>query len=158
MVNKKIKKLTELKKVLKKERRDGKRIVFTNGCFDILHLGHVKYLEKAKSFGDILVVGLNSDFSIQKIKGKGRPILDESSRAGILAALECVDYITIFKEGTPYKLIKFLKPDILVKGGDWKKKEIVGGRFVASYGGKVMTVPYIKGYSSSRIIEQIRRK
>ncbi len=156
MVNKKVKQLKELRKILEKERRVGKKVVFTNGCFDILHLGHVQYLEEAKSFGDILVVGLNSDSSVKKLKKNHRPIMDESSRAGILAALECVDYITIFKEETPFKLINFLRPDILVKGGDWKKEDIVGGNLVIQYGGKVKSVPYIKGHSSSRIIEQIR--
>lgn len=141
--------------ILKRLRSKGKRIVFTNGCFDIIHVGHVDYLSKARRMGNILVVGLNSDSSVRKIKGKGRPINREKDRAKVLSSLSFVDYIAIFGESTPERLIKELKPDILVKGGDWKIKEIVGGDFVRSYGGKVKNIPFVKGYSTTALIKRI---
>ncbi|MCX5665494.1 MAG: D-glycero-beta-D-manno-heptose 1-phosphate adenylyltransferase [Candidatus Omnitrophica bacterium] len=132
----------------------GKKIVFTNGCFDILHVGHVDYLSKARRLGDVLVIGLNTDSSVRKVKGKGRPINKESDRAKVLAALSSVDYVTLFSESTPEKLIMRLKPDVLVKGGDWKIRDIVGGDFVIKNGGKVKNIPYLKGYSTTSIIER----
>lgn len=138
---------------LKKQR---KKIVFTNGCFDIIHYGHVKYLERCKRLGDILIVGLNSDKSVKKNKGAKRPIMCEKERAYILSSLQWVDYVTIFDEKTPYRLIRIIKPDILVKGGDWRKKNIVGGSFVKRCGGRVLTIPYISGYSTTSIIEKIK--
>ena len=150
----KIKNLKSLTRELFALKRKGKRIVFTNGCFDILHVGHVDYLSKARRLGDVLVIGLNSDSSVKKIKGKDRPINKESDRARVLSALYFVDYITSFNETTPENLIKKVKPDILVKGGDWKIDDIVGSSFVKSYGGKVKRIPFVKGYSTTSIIER----
>jgi len=146
-----------LKKTIDSLRKKGRKIVFTNGCFDILHKGHILLLKKAKTFGDILIVGLNSDLSVKKIKGRSRPVNPACDRAEVLGALECVDYITIFDEPTPRNVIKKVMPDILVKGGDWKKEEIVGKEIVESRGGKVYTIPLVKGYSTSRIIARINK-
>lgn len=132
--------------------------MFTNGCFDILHPGHAYYLKRAKALGDILVIGLNSDTSVRKLKGKGRPITPQNKRAKLLASLEFVDFVTVFNEPTPLKLIEKVKPHVLVKGADWKKKDVVGKAFVESYGGKVRRVPYLKGYSTSALIKDISRK
>jgi len=154
----KIKSLSEIKKIVQNFKKQGKKIVFTNGCFDLLHYGHVKYLESAKKKGDILIVGLNSDNSVRKIKGKNRPIINENDRARIIAALESVDYVVLFNEETPLKLIKLIKPDILVKGGDWKKSEIVGKDFVISYGGSVKILKYIKNHSTSNLIKKIVKR
>lgn len=143
----------ELKEHLKKLKKDGKKIVFTNGCFDIIHVGHVKYLREAKSLGDILVVGLNSDSSVRKLKPQ-RPINSEKERAEVLASLEMVDFVTLFKEETPYSLIKLLKPDVLVKGGDWKVEDIVGADIVK----EVYSLPYVEGFSTTGIIEKILEK
>lgn len=151
----KIKKIKELKKIVRGIKAKGKKIVFTNGCFDILHYGHVMYLERAKAKGDILIVAVNSDASVKRLKGKGRPIINEMDRARIIAALESVDYVTLFKEDTPFKTIKNLKPDILVKGSDWDKNNIVGANFVKGYGGKVSTVKLAKGRSSTNLIKKI---
>ena len=133
-------------------RASGRRIVFTNGCFDILHKGHVRYLDRAKRLGDVLVVGLNSDSSVSRIK-PGRPINSEKDRAEVLAALSSVDYITIFSEPTPYRLIRSVKPDVLVKGGDWKKQDIVG----SDIAGETYSLPFVKGVSTTRIVEKIVR-
>ncbi|MEW5757916.1 MAG: D-glycero-beta-D-manno-heptose 1-phosphate adenylyltransferase [Candidatus Omnitrophota bacterium] len=158
MINNKIKSLGALLKVIKKlKANNSAKIVFTNGCFDIMHLGHVSYLEKAKSYGDILIVGLNSDASVKKIKGPNRPIQNENSRLGVLAALESVDYITLFNEPTPIRLIEAIKPNILVKGADWNIKDIVGNNIVKNNKGKVIKIKFIKGYSTSKIIERIIR-
>ncbi|OGW83416.1 MAG: glycerol-3-phosphate cytidylyltransferase [Omnitrophica bacterium RIFCSPLOWO2_01_FULL_45_10] len=154
----KIKSLNKLLIILKTLKSKGKKIVFTNGCFDILHAGHVEYLIKSKLMGDILIVGLNSDSSVRFIKGPGRPINNMADRAKVLAALACVNYVTIFNEATPNVLIKKIRPDILAKGGDWDIKDIVGGMFVASYGGRVRRVPYIKGYSTSALIKRLKSK
>ena len=132
-----------------------KTIAFTNGCFDILHFGHVSYLEAAKKKNRILVIGLNSDQSIRKIKGPQRPIIQQTKRAALLAALECVDFVTIFNEETPLKTIEALKPDILIKGADWKGKEVVGSQVVKSYGGEVEYISYVPGSSTTKIIEKI---
>src|SRR5215216_7151041 len=136
-------------------RREGKRLVFTNGCFDLLHPGHVRYLSQARELGDALVVALNSDQSVQAIKGKGRPILSERERAEVMAALEAVDYVTIFDEETPRELIASLLPDILVKGGDWTPEQIVGREEVEAAGGKVLSLPYVEGFSTTDIIKRI---
>lgn len=141
---------SELEKV-----RNSKKVVFTNGCFDILHVGHVKYLQQAKSLGDLLVVGLNSDSSVKILKGDTRPVQNEQDRADILAALNCVDFVVLFSEETPLELIKIVKPDILVKGGDWEISKIVGSDFVQSYGGNVQSLKFIQGRSTSQIIEKI---
>jgi len=151
----KIQNSKRLAATLRRLRSKGKRIVFTNGCFDIIHAGHVDYLSKARRMGDVLVVGLNSDSSVKKIKGAGRPINREADRAKVLSALYFVDYVTLFKETTPERLIRELKPDILVKGGDWKIKDIVGSDFVRERGGKVRRVPFIKGYSTTSLIEKL---
>ena len=143
----------ELKKKLSALRRQGKTVVFTNGCFDLMHLGHVAYLQAAKRGSRILVVGLNSDRSIRRIKGPSRPICPQKSRAAVLAALSCVDFVVIFNEDTPYSLIKAVNPDVLIKGADWKGKQIVGADIVK----KVELIKYVKGFSTTGIIEKIRR-
>lgn len=155
MGHEKIIKIDEISLKLAKQKADGLKIVFTNGCFDILHKGHITYLYEAKKLGDLLVVGLNSDNSIKRIKGEKRPILSECERAYILSALEMVDFVVIFEEDTPYELIKILKPDVLVKGGDWDINNIVGKDIVESYGGKVLNIPFVKGKSTTNIIERI---
>jgi rfaE bifunctional protein nucleotidyltransferase chain/domain len=137
-------------------RREGKRLVFTNGCFDLLHPGHVRYLDQARRLGDALVVALNSDQSVRAIKGEGRPILSERERAEVMAALEAVDYVTIFDEETPRELIASLLPDILVKGGDWAPDQIVGREEVEAAGGKVLSLPYVEGLSTTDIINRIK--
>lgn len=134
------------------------RVVFTNGCFDILHEGHVRYLAEAKSLGDKLIVGLNSDASVTKLKGPSRPINTSKSRAIVLAGLESVDAIIVFEEETPYKLISLLLPDILVKGGDWKTEDIVGSDIVIEHGGKVFSLSFHEGYSTTLIEEKIKNK
>ncbi len=136
--------------VCRRLQSEGKKIVFTNGCFDILHKGHVRYLRQAKRMGDVLVVGINSDRSVSRIK-PGRPVNRERDRAVVLEALCMVDYVTIFDEKTPYSLIKSLKPDVLVKGGDWKKEDIVGSDVAK----ETYSLPYVKGASTTRIIEKI---
>lgn len=149
---KKILNWNELKKTVDRLKVDGKKIVFTNGCFDIIHIGHIRYLKEARTLGDVLVVGLNSDKSVSMIKPK-RPINPQNYRAEILSSLEMVDYVTLFDEETPYELIKLIQPDILVKGGDWKKEDIVGSDIVK----ETLSLPYIKGISTTKIIERIKR-
>ena len=149
---KKIQDKNSLKNICTELRAERKKIVFTNGCFDILHAGHIKYLEKAKKLGDVLIVGLNSDKSVSKIK-PGRPVNNEKNRATVLSALEMVDYITIFSEETPYDLIKVVRPDVLVKGGDWKKKDIIGSDIAK----ETYSLPYLKGFSTTGIIEKISK-
>jgi rfaE bifunctional protein nucleotidyltransferase chain/domain len=151
----KIVNLKELKKILTVKRKEKKKVAFTNGCFDILHYGHVKYLTQAKKMADILVVGVNTDSSVKKIKGKKRPINPLKHRMEVLAGLEAIDYLISFKETTPYRLIKEIKPDVLIKGGDWKPNEIVGKDIVEAYRGKVITLPYIKGVSTTNLIRKI---
>ncbi|NQT22237.1 MAG: D-glycero-beta-D-manno-heptose 1-phosphate adenylyltransferase [Candidatus Omnitrophica bacterium] len=153
----KIKKIDELKSIIDTERQSKKRIVFTNGCFDILHAGHVKYLEDAKKEGELLIVAINSDASVKKIKEKGRPVIGQDDRASVVAALESVDYVTIFDEETPINVIKQLMPDVLVKGGDWDEKNIVGADLVKSNKGKVVVIPFIKGRATSAIIDKIKK-
>jgi len=144
--------------MLKNLRKSGKQIVFTNGCFDILHVGHVRYLTAARSEGDVLVVGLNSDASVKSIKPDNRPIVSQEQRAEVLAGLGVVDFITIFDESDPMPLIRAIKPDILVKGADWKEKEIVGADVVKAYGGKVVRVEVVPGISTSRIVQRIVKR
>lgn len=134
------------------------RIVFTNGIFDILHRGHVTYLEEAKSLGDILILGLNSDESARRLKGKDRPFVDQDDRAFVLSRLESVDIVSIFEDDTPINLIKNIKPDVLVKGGDYNLSEIVGRDFVESNGGKVCTIPFIIGKSTTNLINKIKNE
>lgn len=133
-----------------------KKVVFTNGCFDILHLGHIEYLSKAKDLGDLLVIGLNTDESVSRLKGPHRPLQDEESRAHIMAALAFVDYVIYFNEDTPYELIKKVQPDVLVKGADYKKEDIVGYDIVMATGGKVETIDFLSGYSTSAIEAKIK--
>lgn len=140
-----------------KQTRKGRKVVFTNGCFDVLHSGHVRYLKKARSLGDLLIVGLNSDASVRKIKGKGRPILPEAERAEILSALEAVDYLVLFNDATPEKLIRKIVPDVLAKGADWKEDDIVGSDVVKAAGGKVARVRLVKGKSTTNIIAKIQK-
>ena len=151
----KLKTLPAAVKAASAERRRGKKIVFTNGCFDILHAGHVRYLKKARSLGDALIVGLNSDSSIRAIKGETRPIVPERERAEVLSALECVDHIVIFKDETPLRLIETIKPDVLAKGADWAAKDIVGGECVKKNGGRIARVTLVKGKSTTNIISRI---
>jgi rfaE bifunctional protein nucleotidyltransferase chain/domain len=138
-------------------KRNGRRVVFTNGCFDLLHPGHIETLEKARRLGDALVVGVNSDRSVRAMKGAGRPIMPERERAEILAALECVDGVVIFDESTPREIIAVLLPNVLVKGGDWASDQIVGREEVEAAGGKVISIPVVAGYSTTAILEKIRR-
>lgn len=153
----KIKTVEELQPLLEILRATGKKIVFTNGCFDILHTGHTRYLSIARSFGDILVVAVNSDSSVRTIKGEKRPINSQAERAETLSALSSVDYVTVFDEPDPYKVISALQPDVLVKGGDWPIEKIIGRDVVEARGGKVVNVPYVKGASTTGIIERIVR-
>lgn len=153
----KLRSLDELLEIAEKRRKKGQIMVFTNGCFDLLHAGHVDYLQKARKLGDFLIVGLNSDLSVSKLKGIYRPINPQGLRIEVLSALECVDYIVLFDEETPENLIKALKPDILVKGADWKEEEIVGASLVKSYGGKVVRIEFSYDISTSKIIEKIRK-
>lgn len=140
---------------LRSHRKSGKSIVFTNGCFDLIHAGHVRYLTEAKALGDVLVVGLNSDESVRRIKDSGRPIVAQNQRAEVLAGLSCVDYIIYFDDPDPYELIRAVSPDILVKGADWEESDIIGGDLVMSSGGRVERIRLLPGISTSRIIRRI---
>lgn len=151
----KVTSLRRLTEDLKTARKKGKKVVFTNGCFDIIHAGHVRYLKKARSLGDILVVGLNSDSSVKAIKGESRPIVPQNERAEVLSALSSVDRVVIFNETTPEKLIKAIRPDILAKGADWAAKDIVGADIVRKNGGKVSRITLAKGRSTTNIIKKI---
>lgn len=135
--------------------RNNKKIVFTNGCFDILHVGHVKYLKEARAQGDMLVVGINSDASVKRLKGVERPIQNQSDRGEILAALACVDFVTVFEEDDPRNLIALVKPNVLVKGGDWKPDQIIGSDLVLSTGGEVKSLQFVPGRSTSNIVSKI---
>ncbi len=148
----------KLASILKNYKSDGQRVVFTNGCFDILHPGHTIYLEAARSLGDILVVGLNSDASVRRLKGDKRPIMPETARAQLLTALSAVDFVTIFDEDDPYQLIKLLAPDILVKGGDWDTGNIVGRDLVEARGGLVKSLSFVDEYSTTSIVEEILKR
>lgn len=155
MSENKIISLHRLLKIISSLKKRNKKIVFTNGCFDILHLGHISYLNKAKALADILVVGVNSDSSVKSIKGQNRPINTLQDRMKVLSNMECIDYICAFNQTTPLNLIKKLRPDILVKGSDWKNKDIIGADFVESYKGKVTTIAFKKGYSTTNLIKKI---
>ena len=139
-----------------REKRNGRRVVFTNGCFDLLHPGHIGSLEQARALGDALIVGLNSDASVRQLKGAGRPVLPERERAEILAALECVDAVVIFDELNPREIIARLLPDVLVKGADWPGDQIVGREEVEAAGGRVVSIPVVPGYSTTEILRKIR--
>ncbi len=148
----KIKGLEELKAIVAALKAEGKRIVFTNGCFDLLHVGHVAYLEEARSYGDVLIVGLNSDASVKRIKGPQRPIMPEWARARMLAALWAVDYVVVFEEETPLRVIRELKPHVLVKGGDWKEEQVIGRELVE----EVKITPYLEGFSTTALVRKIK--
>jgi rfaE bifunctional protein nucleotidyltransferase chain/domain len=154
----KIKSVKELRPLLAIMRAAGKKIVFTNGCFDLIHTGHTRYLAKARSFGDLLIVAVNSDASVRGIKGEKRPINTEADRMETLAALEAVDFVTLFSEPDPHRIISELQPDVLVKGGDWPIEKIIGRDVVEARGGKVLSVGYIEGASTTGIIEKILKK
>ncbi len=158
IMREKIKEREELRHIVEYLKSNSKKIVFTNGCFDILHVGHVRYLEMAKSLGDVLIVGINSDRSVRAIKGPLRPILPEQERAEIIAGLGCTDYVTIFDEETPYELISIIIPHILVKGGDWTKETIVGKEVVEREGGEVIILPLVEGASTTNIINTILKR
>lgn len=150
--------MQEWLKKLQNLKQQNKKIVFTNGCFDLLHVGHVRYLDEAKKLGDFLIVGVNSDESVKRLKGPTRPIQNQADRAEILKSLKSVDEAVIFSEDTPEELIQKIRPDVLVKGGDWSVDQIVGGHFVQSYGGQVCSLTFIDGKSTSKIIEKANIK
>jgi len=145
----------DLKATVDRLKREGKKVVFTNGCFDILHAGHTRYLREARKLGDALILALNSDSSVRSIKGPMRPIVPEAERAEVVAALDSVDYVTVFDELTPLELIEFLRPDVIVKGGDWAEKDIVGAETVRKWGGRVAIMPEIEGASTTNIIDKV---
>ncbi|MCK4653023.1 MAG: D-glycero-beta-D-manno-heptose 1-phosphate adenylyltransferase [Candidatus Cloacimonetes bacterium] len=153
----KLKSWEEVFKIVQDLKTSGEKIVFTNGCFDIIHAGHIKYLYEASKLGDILIIGLNSDESVKKLKGKNRPINSELDRATVLKSLFMVNYVVIFQEDTPYKLIEHIKPDVLVKGGDWKPEEIVGSDIVTRNGGIVKSLTFKEGFSTTDLIEKIKK-
>lgn len=157
MADHKIKSADSLLKRVKQLKRQGNKIVFTNGCFDVIHVGHTTYLKKAKSLGDVLIVALNSDASVRRLKGNGRPLVRFKDRAEVVSSLESVDYVTSFGDSTPLRLIESIKPDVLVKGGDWTTNKIVGASFVKSYGGEVVPMPYVAGRSTTNLIKKIRK-
>jgi rfaE bifunctional protein nucleotidyltransferase chain/domain len=155
MRDEKLKTGEQMRLVSAEMKKAGEKLVFTNGCFDLIHGGHIEILKKAKKLGDALLVGVNSDLSIKKIKPAGRPILPEKERLDVLAALVYVDYLVLFDEPDPLNLIRTIRPDILVKGGDWAKEDIIGGREVIEAGGEVHTIPYLEGHSTTEIINRI---
>jgi len=146
-----------LKQVIDRLKREGRKIAFTNGCFDILHVGHVRYLREAGKMGDVLVLALNSDASVRAIKGEKRPLVPENERADVVAALEFIDYVTIFDELTPLELIEYLQPDVIIKGGDWTEENVVGRDAVKRWGGRVAIIPEIPGASTTNIVEKIMK-
>jgi D-beta-D-heptose 7-phosphate kinase/D-beta-D-heptose 1-phosphate adenosyltransferase len=152
----KLKSLHELERLTSTAKARGKKIVFTNGCFDILHRGHLHVLREAKALGDLLIVAVNSDRSVKQIKGPGRPVMSEVSRAELIEALEMVDYVILFEESDPCRLIAALKPDILAKGGDYGRDTVVGADIVEKNGGRVAVIPFLKGFSTTEIIERVR--
>jgi rfaE bifunctional protein nucleotidyltransferase chain/domain len=154
----KIKTVDEIAAIATEAKKNGRRVVFTNGCFDLLHRGHVHILRQAKAAGDLLIVGMNSDRSVKSIKGPARPILPEIDRVELIAAMEMVDYVVLFDEPDPYQLIATIKPNVLAKGGDWSSDKIVGADIVERDGGRVAVIPYLKGFSTTEIIERIRKQ
>jgi rfaE bifunctional protein nucleotidyltransferase chain/domain len=155
-VSVKLKSLEEIKAIVVAARNNGKRVAFTNGCFDLLHRGHVHVLRAASACADLLIVGVNSDQSVKQIKGSARPVLPESDRCELLGAMEMVDYVILFNEPDPYSVISAIRPDVLVKGGDWNTNKIIGADLVEEAGGAVVVVPYVKGFSTTEIIERIK--
>ena len=152
----KLKSLDELAAIAAAARAKGQTVVFTNGCFDLLHRGHVHTLRRAKAAGDVLIVAINSDRSVKSIKAPQRPILPETDRVELIAAMEMVDYVILFDEPDPYKLIAAIKPQVLAKGGDWSSEKIIGADIVEAAGGRVEVIPYLKGFSTTEIIERIK--
>ena len=150
--------IKDLAKIINEWRLNGDKIVFTNGCFDLIHLGHLEILARSADLGDKLIVGINSDMSIKKIKGNSRPIIEEDSRAKQLAAIEFIDAVILFNEDTPYNLINILKPDVLTKGGDYKKNDIVGNQLINKEKGEVVIIPLTQGYSTTSILEKIKNE
>ncbi|MDD5507357.1 MAG: D-glycero-beta-D-manno-heptose 1-phosphate adenylyltransferase [Bacteroidales bacterium] len=148
--------LTSLERMLAIWRFRGDTIVFTNGCFDVLHLGHIDYLSKAADMGDVLIIGLNSDESVRRLKGESRPVNDENARSLVLASLRFVTAVVLFDEDTPYELIRLVQPDVLVKGSDYRTDEIIGHDIVTARGGRVVTIDFLPGYSTSHLIQKIR--
>lgn len=144
--------------VRKEAKEQGKKVVFTNGCFDILHVGHITYLNEAKKLGDVLIIGLNSDSSVRRLKGESRPVNSETDRALVLDALRSVDYVSIFNEDTPFELLEKIVPDVLVKGGDYRKEDVVGGDIVTKNGGEVIIIPFVVGKSTTSIIERATKR
>jgi D-glycero-beta-D-manno-heptose 1-phosphate adenylyltransferase len=153
----KYKSVDELSVMSAQARKAGRVVVFTNGCFDLVHRGHIYLLRQAKALGDLLIVGLNSDVSVKTIKGPDRPIMPEADRVELIAALEMVDYLVVYSEPDPYQIIAAIKPNVLVKGGDWSAGEIVGADVVEQNGGRVAVIPYLPGFSTTQIIERIRK-
>ncbi|MFH1664640.1 MAG: D-glycero-beta-D-manno-heptose 1-phosphate adenylyltransferase [Candidatus Omnitrophota bacterium] len=154
----KIKTQKELSELAGRLKREGRTTGFTNGCFDILHRGHVRYLDMAKKECDRLIIGVNSDASVKRLKGDSRPVNGQEARMEVLSALESVDFVTLFEEDTPEKLIRMLTPDILFKGGDWEEDDIAGSGYVRSTGGKVRIIPYVEGYSTTGVIEKLKKE
>ena len=154
----KVKTVNELASIAAEARANGRTVVFTNGCFDLLHRGHIHMLRQAKAQGDLLIVALNSDLSVRAIKGTSRPIMPESDRIELIAALEMVDYVVVYDDPDPYKLIAAIKPNVLAKGGDWSADKIIGADIVEKNGGRVEVIPYLAGFSTTEIIERIRDK
>lgn len=155
---KKVKSLSGVARAVRAAQTAGRRVVFTNGCFDLLHRGHVRYLEQARALGDLLVVAINSDASVRTLKGQGRPVVPAEERAEVLAALAAVDFVLVFEELDPARVIRTLRPDVLVKGGDWPISQIVGSDFVRSRGGTVRSLPYVDGASTTSLIRRIRAR
>jgi rfaE bifunctional protein nucleotidyltransferase chain/domain len=156
-VSSKLKTIDELKTIVAEANTNGQVVVFTNGCFDLLHRGHVHLLREAKALGDLLIVAVNSDTSVKAIKGTARPILPEGDRIELIAAMEMVDYVVLFEEPDPYNIIAALRPKVLVKGGDWTSENVIGADIVQGDGGKTVVLPYLKGHSTTEIIEKVRR-
>jgi rfaE bifunctional protein nucleotidyltransferase chain/domain len=152
----KLKDLSELKVIASRARALGQKVVFTNGCFDILHPGHLHLLREAKALGDLLIVAINSDASVRQIKGASRPIVADAGRAELVAALEIVDYVTLFDDLDPYRLVNEIRPDVLAKGGDYNRNQVVGGDLVERWGGKVALIPLLNGFSTTQIIDRVR--
>ncbi|MPZ75710.1 MAG: D-glycero-beta-D-manno-heptose 1-phosphate adenylyltransferase [Deltaproteobacteria bacterium] len=152
----KLKSLEEVKAIAAQARKDGKTVVFTNGCFDLLHRGHVYILRQAKASGDLLIVAINSDKSVKQIKGPMRPIMPETDRSELIAAMEMVDYVVLFDEPDPYKVISAIRPNVLAKGGDWSTEKIIGSDIVREDGGQVAVIPYLEAFSTTAIIERIK--
>lgn len=156
VVSGKLKSLEEVKAIAAQARKDGKTVVFTNGCFDLLHRGHVYILRQAKASGDLLIVAINSDKSVKQIKGPMRPIMPETDRSELIAAMEMVDYVVLFDEPDPYKVISAIRPNVLAKGGDWSTEKIIGSDIVREDGGQVAVIPYLEAFSTTAIIERIK--